>query len=102
MNEIEEFIFRRFPSATEENNHWLDGNCLWFAIILTKRFPKLHIYYFSTVGHFVAGKDNKGTIEYYDATGRVYPNQSENVLELNQIRKTDQMWFRRLIRDCFK
>ena len=102
MNEIEEFIFRRFPNTGEDNNRWRDGNCLWFAIILTKRFPKLKIYYFSTAGHFVAGKDNKGIIEYYDATGRVYPDKDENVLELNQIRKVDNMWFRRLIRDCFK
>ena len=39
---INDFIKRRF----NKEDNWLNGNCLWFAYILQKRFPNLNIYYF--------------------------------------------------------
>lgn len=66
MNEILAFINRRFGSTDAE---WKEGNCYYFALILTHRFPELQIYYEGVDGHFMAGKDNV----YYDYSGIIVP-----------------------------
>ena len=35
-DEVKDFIFKHFGKYCE---YFLDGNCYWFAVILTKRFP---------------------------------------------------------------
>ena len=90
--EILDFIQRRWlPDAK-----FLNGNCLWFAIILQTRFPALQIYYLPIEGHFVAGIDN----EYYDWAGE--KELEEEPILLDEIEKYDPLWFGRLMRDCFE
>lgn len=88
---IENFIKRRW----QINSHFLDGNCLWFAIILTTRFPDLKIYYLPIQGHFIAGKNNI----YYDWTGKI--QLEEKPIALETIKEKDSLWYSYLIRDCF-
>ncbi len=89
--EILDFIERRF--STDCN--WTDGNCLYFALILKYRFPKLRIWYLPIEGHFITGA--RGT--YYDWTGEIFPDELPILLE--DIEKNDPDWFHHLIRDCF-
>jgi hypothetical protein len=90
MNEIIEFIKRRW----QLDSHWLDGNCYWFAHILTTRFTHLDIYYLPIEGHFVAG-DGK---EFYDWTGLVA--LAEKPWLFSYIRETEPNWYSRIVRDC--
>ena len=46
MDEIEEFINRRFKQDCD----WLTGNCYYFAATLKIRFPYLEIVYFPVAG----------------------------------------------------
>lgn len=62
MNEIEEFIKRRF----DVDCHWTEGNCYYFAMILCWRFPHLKKVYFPIEGHW-AVEDGEA---YYDFNGR--------------------------------
>ena len=89
MNKIEEFIKRRWGDT---DAHWQDGNCYWFAKILTLRFPYLSIYYLPIVGHFIAG-DGK---EFYDSLGKVSPQEP-----CIQEKDIDRLLYTRLIRDCY-
>lgn len=58
---IEDFIKRRF----DIDCHWLDGNCYFFAMILTRRFPSLYKVYFPIEGHWMATDDEF----FYDFNG---------------------------------
>ena len=88
---VEDFIKRRW----QIDSHFLDGNCLWFAIILKTRFPELEIFYLPIQGHFIVGKDNT----YYDWTGKIIPKEKPILFE--DIKQTDSLWYSYLIRDCF-
>lgn len=93
-NELEndvvlEFINRRF----KEDCHWTDGNCYYFALILSRRFGGT-ICYDQIDGHFstlIYGK-------YYDFTGIIEP--SKEVMSLDYIRDHDSSLYFRLIDDC--
>lgn len=89
--EILDFIKRRWASS---DAHWQDGNCLWFAYILTKRFPQLEIYLLPIVGHFVAGD---GDI-FFDSLGEV--TLTEKPYNFKEIKKEDPDYYGRLINDC--
>ena len=65
---VEDFIDRRFRHDSA-NLHWLNGNCLWFAIILQTRFPGGEIFYLPVPGHFVYKYDGK----FYDWHGIIKP-----------------------------
>ena len=91
MDEVEEFILRRWEGT---DAHWLDGNCYWFAHILTARFPYLKIYYMPISGHFVAGTPSR----YYDANGE--NKDKEKPILFDEIQQTDPVWAARLMRDC--
>ena len=91
MDEVEEFIQRRWKGT---DAHWLDGNCYWFAHILTARFPYLKIYYMPLSGHFVAGTPSR----YYDANGE--NKDKEKPILFDKIRQVDPVWAARLVRDC--
>ena len=47
QEQIVEFINRRFP----EESKWINGNCYYFAQILSIRFPELNLYYLSIFAH---------------------------------------------------
>ena len=70
---VEDFIHRRW----QVNSHFLDGNCLWFATILTIRFPELEIYYLPIQGHFIVGKNNT----YYDWKGKIILKEESLLFE---------------------
>ena len=89
---VEDFIKRRW----QIDSHFLDGNCLWFATILTIRFPELEIYYLPIQGHFIVGKNNI----YYDWTGKI--ELEEKPILFNSIKNNDSLWYSHLIRDCFE
>ena len=90
MDEVEEFINRRF----QQDCHWTDGNCFWFARILCQRFPYLRMYYEPIKGHFVAGTPSK----YYDWTGRNYDKEKPVLFE--ELIREDPVWALRILRDC--
>lgn len=90
-DEVLDFIQRRFI----KDNNWLDGNCLWFSIILEKRFPGGDIYYLPDVGHFVY----EYNLKIYDWTGEV--NYQGNKIKFSEIKEQDFSWYSRLMRDCF-
>ena len=91
-NTILDFIQRRFPL----DNNWTDGNCYWFAIILTSRCPELEIGYDPINGHFVA-IDEEGDC-YYDYEG--YHEINGKIIKWSTLKEMDGNWFRRIARDC--
>ena len=91
QQEIVEFINRRFKKT---NAKWLDGNCYYFALILTQRFPELKIYYEGVDGHFLAGNG----FEYYDYTGVAQPYREPILFE--DLKKQDPLWYNNIVRDC--
>lgn len=92
-NEILEFIQRRF----KKDSDWLNGNCYWFAKILSIRFEHLNgeIFYDPVMGHFVYGVDGV----FYDWNG---VSSKATFLSLKEIKEKDSLWYERLIRDCVK
>lgn len=89
MDKVEEFIRRRWGDT---DAHWQDGNCYWFALILTQRFPSLlKLYYLPIIGHFIAGD---GT-NFYDSTGKINPPEKPAIEE-----ELDPLEYGRLLRDC--
>lgn len=92
MNEVLEFIGRRFPRSNDCN--WLDGNCYWFARILCTRFPYLELYYDPVEGHFYAGDHD---MNLYDWRGRT---TKRRVILFSWIKENDSAWYERLVRDC--
>ena len=89
---ILEFIARRF----KDDCNWVNGNCLWFALILQMRFPSLKICYLPITEHFVV-QDNNNLL--YDWKGLV--NTDEIPIELNQLKQIDSLWYSHLMRDCY-
>lgn len=87
--EIELFIQRRFPN----DSNWCDGNCYYFALILSNRFDG-DIYYDSIRGHFVCKINDK----FYDYHGEY--KDLENLILFNDINSRDEKWYKNLVRDC--
>ena len=90
MNEILEFIQRRWKKDCD----WTNGNCYWFAYILTTRFNNLKIYYLPIEGHFVAGDG----ITFYDFHG--INNLQEKPYLFSQLELEEPHWYKRIVRDC--
>lgn len=88
------FIRSRFP----EDNHWLDGNCFYFASILKARFACGVILYDTLNGHFVT--DIGGT--NYDWSGIVSKDGSHNYVEWDKFDKYDYRQKQRIERDCIR
>ena len=95
-NLVLEFIKRRFPIDC----NWTNGNCYYFALILTQAFPEFEIYYDFAPGHFVAGNRRKNV--YYDFNGIYTITPKNSIPSLNEIKEMDRQWYNRLIRDCVK
>ena len=92
--EVKNFISKRFA----QQNSWCDGNCYWFAVILTNRFNNLQIYYMPIRGHFIAGD---GVGNFYDWNGKLnIQDNEEPILLLQDIKDSDILWYNRLMRDC--
>ena len=92
MNEIIEFINRRFP----EDSNWLTGNCYYFSLILKDRFPEGSIYYDVINGHFVFKCEDN----YYDWTGIAKSNGY--LIEWDKFDEYDSNQKQVIIRDCIK
>ena len=90
MNEILEFINRRFPT----DYNWLNGNCFYFSVILKSRFPQGTIFYDVINGHFLFNHENN----YYDLTGKVEPDGY--LVEWDKFEKYDHLQQKTIIRDC--
>lgn len=91
MDEVEEFIKRRF----DIDCHWLDGNCYYFAMILCRRFPRLHKVYLPIEGHWMA-TDGK---RYYDFNGgREMPK--ETLYEEDWLIANDIDLYCQIVNDC--
>lgn len=93
MDKVEHFINKRFPY----NSNWTNGNCYWFAKILTERFTHLKIYYNYQVGHFGAFDVQRGV--WYDWEGK-HEAIPRTCYSLSYLKKHDPKWYRRLLRDC--
>lgn len=91
MEKIIEFIKRRFPT----DNNWCNGNCYFFALILSETFHG-DIFYDPIIGHFVAKIDGV----YYDWNG-VYETDEE-LINWKTLKEIDPIWARRLERDCVR
>lgn len=89
MNEIIEFIHRRFP----DDSHWVSGNCFYFASILYTRFPNSEIWYDIINNHFVCKIGN----EFYDWNG-IY--KRNNLIKWDDYAELDKTHFNRIVRDC--
>lgn len=90
INEILEFIHRRFPADC----NWLSGNCYYFSYILSSRFPDGKIYYDVINGHFVFYHSGI----FYDWTGIV--KLKDNFIEWDKFDEYDSLQKQRIIRDC--
>lgn len=88
--EVIEFIKRRFPT----NSNWCTGNCYWFAVILTTRFPNLSIWYAPITGHFVAGDG----VCFYDWHGEWH--QHEPVYKWEDYEGFDPLQYKRIVKGC--
>ena len=90
MNEVIEFIQKRFPVDCM----WTTGNCFYFALILLSRFPQGSIYYDVIYGHFVFKYDS----HYYDWTGEITPQGY--LVEWSKFDEYDSLQKQTIIRDC--
>ena len=89
---VKEFINRRFP----KDSNWMNGNCFYFALILSKRFHG-EIWYDQIDGHFLS----KIAGYFYDYEG-VPKEETKGMISLNDIRLQDKLFYDRLMRDCVK
>ena len=92
MNEIEEFIKRRF----DKDCHWLDGNCYYFALMLCFRFPYLKKIYYPIEGHWVVTDS-----EYaYDFNGK--SEIGDIFYSEEEWKREDKSFYDEVISDCTK
>ena len=91
---ILDFIFRRFHNENDdkEESKWMNGNCFYFAVILSTRFCG-EVYYDLVNGHFVTKIDGA----YYDWT-RIANIDEKNLVDWFEYR--DHVHKERIIRDC--
>ena len=93
--EVLDFIRRRFDGAkgTKCHSEWTDGNCYWFALILSERFDG-EILYDPVAGHFVTRIKDKA----FDWNG-VYESGND-MIPWVLFGQEDPIWWRRVMRDC--
>lgn len=90
--EILEFIHKRFSKDCD----WLNGNCYWFAKILSDRFD-LPIYYDQVEGHFMVMDYD---FNFYDWTGKIIPENKP--ISFRYLYDFDNLLYERLVRDCIE
>lgn len=91
MNEIVEFIRRRFPVDCD----WTTGNCYYFAVILQARFPDGQIVYDPIDGHFLFLYHDR----LYDYKGKA---KSRSYVLWDDYDKYDALQKQVIIRDCIR
>ena len=89
---ILDFIKRRFKTDC----NWLNGNCYYFALILSDRFSGGEICYDVIYGHFVFAICER----YYDWTGEVSPKGK--LVKWSEFDKYDQLVKKRVVNDCLR
>lgn len=95
MNEIEEFITRRFKTDC----NWMNGNCYYFAKILVDRFCYLTLVYVPCPGHFMA-YDSKSEL-LYDYTGKHTVDEVHYVFfDFNQLKFDEPDMYFRIVEGC--
>jgi hypothetical protein len=92
MAKVVEFIKRRFPTDC----NWTNGNCYYFALILSNRFNGI-IYYDVIDGHFICKIDNN----YYDYFGIVDIN-NRILVEWNKFQEYDSLQYERIMQDVIQ
>ena len=91
MNQVIDFIMRRFPN----DSCWLTGNCYYFALILHDRFPDSEIYYDEIDGHFLT----KIGDAYYDWRGEYIHVNEKALVKWDDYEKKDPIHYYRIKRD---
>lgn len=84
------FIRKRF----NDNCHWMDGNCYFFAVILQSRFPHGTIIYDPIDGHFLYKIGNR----CYDFLGRHH--LPEIYYDWKILKFEEPNLYRRIKKDC--
>lgn len=90
IDKIIEFTKRRFPI----DNHWIDGNCFFYAQILKSVWADGIIFYDVHNGHFIFKYNGK----YYDWTGIIEPDGY--LVEWDKFEEYDPLQKQVIIRDC--
>ena len=92
--EILEFIHRRFPIDC----NWTNGNCYYFALILSARFEG-DVVYDPIVGHYMF-KARDG--HFYDYTGRreFDTARTQKIFNWTGYESIDYLHHQHLVRDC--
>lgn len=93
VDPVVDFIWRRFNRL---DANWMNGNCYYFALIITDRFKNLELGYLPWTGHFVAWNELE---TYYDFCG-AHQVSNEPIIPLRKIEATDKRWYATLYRDC--
>ena len=100
MDNILDFINRRFPITEDEASDWMGKNCYYFAKILKTRF-KGEIWYDLVDGHFLFRQgeyfyDWSGVRNQYDLNK---PETMVNMVKWSNYKKVDPVHYERIIRD---
>lgn len=90
MDPVKEFIDRRFKADC----NWLNGNCYYFALILSDRFPGGTVYYDVIYGHFIYLYKGK----YYDWSGEMKPDG--HLVEWAKFDEYDSLQKKHIIEGC--
>ena len=103
MDNVLDFINRRFPITKDDDNHWMTENCYYFAKILKTRF-KGEIWYDLVDCHFLFRQGEY----FYDWTGvrNEYdlnkPETMANMVKWSSYKKVDPTHYARIMRDVIE
>ena len=103
MDEILNFIQRRFPLTEGDTNDWLGKNCYYFVRILKTRF-RGEIWYDLVDGHFLFKHDDY----FFDWSGIRYeynldkPETVDNLVRWADYKKIDPTHYDRICRDVIE
>lgn len=100
MDNVLDFINRRFPLTEHDNSNWMTGNCYYFAKILKSRF-KGEIWYDLVNGHFLFRQgeyfyDWSGVRTEYDLNKL---ETTDNLVKWSTYKKIDPVHYDRIVRD---
>lgn len=103
MDNVLDFINRRFPITDDDNNDWMGKNCYYFAKILKSRF-KGEIWYDLVKGHFLFRQgeyfyDWTGVRNQYDLNK---PETVDNLVKWSAYKKIDPVHYDRIVRDVIE
>ena len=90
MEKLIEKFNKRFAGTD-----WADGNCYWYAVILSERF-RGEIYYNVIFGHFCTRMADG---YFYDQTGRLDYEDNEAMVRWSEFEAYDPLQRKRILRD---